>query len=90
MTDTPDDGSAPASSEQAALDLRTLPHGAARHDLVFDNLQRLQPGETFVIVNDHDPKPLRYQADSLWPDTFVWDYVEAGPVEWRLAITRAK
>lgn len=87
---TPDSPSAPAPSEQpAALDVRTLAHGS-RHDVIFDNLQRLEPGETFVILNDHDPKPLRYQTESLWPDTYTWDYLESGPVEWRVAITRAK
>jgi uncharacterized protein (DUF2249 family) len=84
-----------ASSEGAAvmtaddeLDVRTLPHGA-RHEIIFAKLDALQPGEALVIVNDHDPKPLRYQTSALWPDRFEWTYREAGPAVWRVAITRA-
>jgi uncharacterized protein (DUF2249 family) len=70
-----------------ALDVRTLPHGG-RHEVIFDSLDALEPGQTFVILNDHDPKPLRYQTEALWPDVFTWDYLEAGPALWRVAITR--
>lgn len=70
------------------LDVRTLPHGA-RHDVIFARLQALADGETFVIRNDHDPKPLRYQTEALWPGAFEWTYLEAGPLQWRVAITRA-
>ncbi|MEO6886557.1 MAG: hypothetical protein ABI232_09775 [Jatrophihabitantaceae bacterium] len=24
----------------------------------------------------------------MWPDRFEWNYLEAGPVTWRVAITR--
>lgn len=74
--------------ESAELDVRTLAHGA-RHEIIFGRLQALAPGETFTIVNDHDPKPLRYQTESLWPGTFEWNYVDEGPTVWRVAITRA-
>jgi uncharacterized protein (DUF2249 family) len=70
------------------LDVRTLPHGQ-RHEIIFGRLQALAAGESLVIVNDHDPKPLRYQAEALWPGSFTWNYHEAGPQVWRLAITRA-
>jgi uncharacterized protein (DUF2249 family) len=71
----------------APLDVRILPH-AQRHQIIFGRLDALAPGQALVIVNDHDPAPLRYQASALWPDRFDWSYLEAGPVEWRLAITR--
>ncbi|CAN5433997.1 hypothetical protein BH11ACT1_BH11ACT1_00260 [soil metagenome] len=70
------------------LDVRTLPHGG-RHEIIFASLAALEPGQTFVILNDHDPKPLRYQTEALWPDVYTWDYLEAGPALWRVAITRA-
>ena len=50
-------------SPTVELDERTLPHGA-RHLIIFANLQRLAAGGTFVIRNDHDPQPLRYQTES--------------------------
>ena len=69
------------------LDVRTLPHGQ-RHEIIFSRLDALAPGQALVIVNDHDPKPLRYQTEALWPGRFTWTYREAGPQVWRLAIAR--
>lgn len=69
------------------LDVRTLPHGS-RHAMIFERLDALDARESFVIRNDHDPKPLRYQTESLWPGVFEWTYLEAGPAVWRVEITR--
>lgn len=69
------------------LDVRMLPH-EQRHEIIFARLDGLAPGQALVIVNDHDPKPLRYQTEALWPDEFSWSYREAGPQIWRVAITR--
>lgn len=78
----------PTDAQSVEIDVRTLPHGQ-RHEIIFAGLQHLEPGKSLVIVNDHDPRPLRYQTDSLWPGKFSWSYLEAGPVVWRVAITRA-
>ena len=69
------------------LDVRALPHGQ-RHEIIFSKLDALHPNQALVIVNDHDPKPLRYQTAALWPDRFDWSYLLAGPEVWRVAITR--
>lgn len=71
------------------LDVRVLAHDA-RHEVIFDKLGRLEPGSSLVIVNDHDPKPLRYQAAARWPGRFGWSYLQAGPHQWRVAITRVR
>jgi len=65
-----------------------LPHGA-RHEIIFTKLDQLRPGESLVIMNDHDPKPLRYQTEAMWPDRFTWSYLQSGPELWRVAITFA-
>lgn len=75
------------SSESTDLDVRTLPHGA-RHNIIFGKLGELEPEGKLVIVNDHDPLPLRYQSESLWPGRYEWSYLEEGPVVWRVAISR--
>lgn len=77
-----------AEARSTELDVRALPHGA-RHEIIFAQLDQLAPGESLVIVNDHDPKPLRYQTAAMWPDRFVWSYLESGPQIWRVAINRA-
>jgi len=61
---------------------------ANRHALIFETFGRLQPGEAFVLVNDHDPKPLYYQFSAEHSDSFSWDYLEEGPEAWRVRIGR--
>lgn len=92
--DFPPAAPAPAAATVTAtpdgdeLDVRALPHGQ-RHNIIFAKLDALAPGEAFFIVNDHDPKPLRYQTEALWPGRFEWTYLEAGPRVWRLSIRNA-
>lgn len=71
----------------AVIDVREIPHGQ-RHPRIFARFARLAPGETFVLVNNHDPKPLRREFLSAHPGTFTWEYVEAGPEQWQVRIGR--
>jgi uncharacterized protein (DUF2249 family) len=48
----------------------------------------LLPGAGFVLVNDHDPTPLRYQFEAEHAGAFTWDYLEAGPAAWRVRVGR--
>jgi uncharacterized protein (DUF2249 family) len=76
------------NSVPAELDVRSLPH-SGRHEIIFARLDQLVAGDTFVILNDHDPKPLRYQTEALWPGRFAWNCLEAGPLQWRVEIIHA-
>lgn len=78
----------PGDETPEELDVRTLPHGGGRHEAIFARLDALRPGGSLVIVNDHDPRPLRFQLDAAWPGVYAWDYVQAGPQVWRVAIAR--
>ncbi len=71
----------------ATLDVRPEPP-ARRHDLIFSTYHELAPGAGFVLVNDHDPKPLRYQFEAEHAGAFEWDYLEQGPEVWRVRIGR--
>jgi len=75
-----------ASTEQV-LDVRSEPP-ARRHELIFDTYHALRGGDGFVLVNDHDPKPLRYQFEAEHPGAYTWDYLEQGPEVWRVRIGR--
>ena len=79
---------ADAAGQTLGFVAQTLPH-AERHQVIFGRLEALAAGATLVIRNDHDPRPLRYQTESLWPGAYDWSYLEAGPEIWRVAITRA-
>ena len=70
------------------LDVRTEPP-ARRHELIFDTYESLSPGAGFVLVNDHDPKPLYYQFEAEHNGQFDWQYLEQGPEVWRVRIGRA-
>jgi uncharacterized protein (DUF2249 family) len=71
------------------LDVRSLPP-AQRHSLIFETYHRLGQGESFVLVNDHDPKPLYYQFDAEHNGEFTWAYEEQGPEAWRVRIGKTK
>lgn len=74
-------------TDREELDVRTE-EPARRHHLIFDRYAALTPGEAFVLVNDHDPKPLYYQFAAEHAGEFSWDYLEEGPQTWRVAIGR--
>ena len=74
--------------EEPELDVRSLAHGR-RHDVIFAAYGALSPGAGFVLVNDHDPRPLRYQFETQHREQFTWDYLESGPRTWRVRIGRA-
>lgn len=59
-----------------------------RHPLIFETFDSLTFDEHFELVNDHDPKPLFYQFLHERPGQFTWEYIEEGPLVWRVAIGR--
>ena len=81
------DQAATGEAHPGDLDVRALPH-SARHERIFGMVAELSPGEAFVLANDHDPKPLRYQLEAQNPGQISWDYLEQGPTLWRVQIGR--
>jgi uncharacterized protein (DUF2249 family) len=75
-------------SNDNELDIRPIPP-VKRHPLIFEWFDKLQSGEGFVLINDHDPKPLFYQFQAERAGTFGWDYLETGPETWRVRISRS-
>ena len=76
---------------QTIIDVRTLvPRDC--HDIisrVFSSFRKLAAGETFELVNDHDPRPLFFRLDAEHPGGVTWSYVEQGPQTWRVRIGKA-
>ncbi len=73
--------------DEKILDVRILPP-AQRHDTVFSTFDQLEPGSAFVLVNDHDPKPLYYEFLHEREGEFEWEYLEEGPSVWRVRIRK--
>lgn len=71
------------------IDVRTLAP-MYRHQRIFETFESLQPGENFLLVNDHDPKPLYYQFQAEHAGQFTWEYQEQGPQVWSVLIGKTK
>lgn len=71
------------------LDVRELAP-RERHPLIFSRLDALHVGDTLRLVNDHDPKPLRYQLMAEYPDMFKWEPEKEGPEEWVIHIRKVE
>jgi uncharacterized protein (DUF2249 family) len=71
--------------EGPVVDVRRTPP-AQRHPWIFDTFAALEPGASFLLVNDHDPKPLYYQFAAEHAGEFTWEYLEKGPTDWRVRI----
>ncbi|HEY6028355.1 MAG TPA: DUF2249 domain-containing protein [Pseudolabrys sp.] len=76
-----------SQSSHRKIDVRSLVP-AQRHKKIFELVNELPVGASFVLVNDHDPKPLYYQLEAEYPSQFSWTYVERGPDVWCVEIGR--
>ncbi|GIV78924.1 DUF2249 domain-containing protein [Litorilinea aerophila] len=76
-------------TESIVLDVRTIAP-RERHPLIFNTFDRLAAGEGFILVNDHDPKPLFYQFSFEREGQFTWEYLEEGPEVWRVRIGKSQ
>lgn len=59
-----------------------------KHRVIFETFDELLPGESMLLVNDHDPKPLQYQFMMERANSFGWKYLEEGPEVWQVQISR--
>lgn len=76
------------ASTAPEVDVRQYPP-AERHEMIFQTYEDLRPGEAFILVNDHDPKPLYYQFSAEQPGRFTWERLEQGPEVWKVQIGKA-
>lgn len=68
----------------------TLLEPRQKHPTIFVRFDELAPGQSLTIHNDHDPKPLYYQLLGERGNVFVWEYLEEGPVWWKVRISKRK
>jgi uncharacterized protein (DUF2249 family) len=69
------------------LDLRNVER-FQRHPLVFAKFDALDVGESFVLINDHDPVPLHGQMEAMRPQQLTWEYIVRGPEIFRIRVSR--
>lgn len=73
---------------QEVLDV-TIIEPRLKHPTIFQKFDSLLAGESFIIHNDHDPKPVYYQLLGERGPVFLWEYVENGPDYWKVKISKA-
>ena len=78
-----------AFDDSAVFDVRPIPC-RVKHAQIFQRWLDLPVGQFFILLNDHDPVPLRYQFEAQFPGAFSWDYVEQGPEDFRVKITKLR
>ncbi len=66
----------------------TLLEPRQKHPTIFARFDDLEEGESLIIHNDHDPKPLYYQLLGERGNIFKWEYLEEGPQWWKIRISK--
>ncbi|HET7103736.1 MAG TPA: DUF2249 domain-containing protein [Terracidiphilus sp.] len=73
--------------QDEVLDLREVER-FQRHPLVFSKFDALGVGESFVLINDHDPVPLHGQMEAMRPHQLTWEYILRGPAIFQIRVRR--
>lgn len=79
--------SRPPASDEDILDASQL-EPRLKHPAIFSKFDKLEPGNHFYLVNDHDPVPLYYQLREYRGNIFTWDYIEKGPDRFKIKIAK--
>ncbi len=87
MKPQPENLTVTPAGDPHVLDVRPIP-GRIKHATIFQRWLELPVGGNFVLLNDHDPIPLRYQFEGQFPGAFSWEYLQQGPDEFRVKITK--
>lgn len=69
------------------MDVRPIPC-STKHGKILQRWFSLPVGDYFILLNDHDPVPLRYQFEAEFPGAFTWEHLERGPEDFRVKITK--
>jgi uncharacterized protein (DUF2249 family)/quercetin dioxygenase-like cupin family protein len=69
------------------LDLCKAPR-SQRHSLVFKRFDALAVGESFVLVNDHNPVLLDRELENTRPGQAAWERLDRGPEKYHIRIRR--
>lgn len=71
------------------LDMRRLPK-SDKQPTTLATYANLPVGESFVLVNNRDPKYLHEEFEADYAGSYRWEYVEKGPTVWRIRISKLK
>ncbi len=69
------------------LDVRPL-RKPDKRPAIFATYADLPVGESFVVINDRDPKHLHEEFEADYAGSCDWEYIEKGPTVWRIRISK--
>lgn len=69
------------------LDVRQL-RKPDKHPTIFNTYAAMPVNESFVLINNHDPKHLHDEFEADHAGSYGWEYLEKGPTVWRIRITK--
>lgn len=75
------------NSSANVIDVRAI-DPRMRHQLIFHRFDQLNTGDSFLLVNDHDPQGLRMQFEAALGHRFAWEYEQQGPEVWKVRISK--
>lgn len=75
--------------EECVVDTRQHPDVSCA-DLTARAVAELTPGESLVLVADHDPRGLRCMLAAEMPDVTQWRALQDGPEVWRARISKVR
>jgi len=76
-----------SSSAPTALDIRPL-SPSRKSETVLATFDRLDAGESFVLVDNRDPEGVRSHMEAERPGQGQWIYLQKGPHVWHIRIRR--
>jgi uncharacterized protein (DUF2249 family) len=74
-------------NESIVVDVRTI-QPRDRHRRFFEVFDGLGTGESFLLLVDHDPKPLFYQLQAERPGQAALEPQEEGPEQWAIKVSK--
>lgn len=77
------------NAEEKVLDVTVL-DPRIKHETIFGEFNKLKPGNSLVILNDHNPRPLYFHLLNMHGEIFNWEYLEEGPEWWKVRISLRK
>jgi uncharacterized protein (DUF2249 family) len=75
------------SADPAQFDVRGIPC-RVKHARILQRWRELPVRAHFVLINDQDPVPLRFQFSAQFPGEFTWEYLRKGPEQYHIRIRR--
>lgn len=73
--------------KEILIEAQSIP-ATIRHSEIFKAFDSLSAGESLIIVNSHDPKPLLMQFEEQRSSQFFSSYLESGPTSWQVKLTK--